>query len=122
MRLHAHQRPRVSRGLALRLFLGALLAAFALVPTAGASQLAKGDRGVFVSKGVGRQVFTGGGGVTYGVIFSGASLVVTDYSPAHDMKVDLPSLPTINADGSRTYVPAGGTRAWRSASRARSTA
>ena len=45
----------------------------------------------------------------YGVVFSGASLVVTDYSATHDMKVDAPVVPTTNADGSRTYVPAGGT-------------
>ena len=54
---------------------------------------AKADRGVFVSKGVGRQIFTGGGGVAYGVVFSGASLVVADYSATHDMRVDSPVLP-----------------------------
>ena len=39
-----------------------------------------------------------------------ASLVVTDYSTDHDMNVDSPVLATTNADGSRTYVPAGGTK------------
>jgi hypothetical protein len=107
MRLRSRQ--RLNRSLALRLFLGALLATLALVPSAGAARLEKGDRGVFVSKGVGRQVFAGGSGVVYGVVFSGASLVVVDYSPARDMKVDAPVVPTTNADGSRTYVPAGGT-------------
>ena len=115
MRLPSHPRPRVSRGTALRAALGALLAALALVPRrqepprAPRAEGAKGDRGVFVSKGVGRQIFAGGGGVAYGVIFSGASLVVVDYSATHDMKVDAPVVPTTNADGSRTYVPAGGT-------------
>ncbi len=96
--------------------LAALLAVLALIPAAGAATIgttsagaAKGERGVFVSKGVGRQIFAGGGGVAYGVIFSGASLVVVDYSSTHDMKVDAPVIPTTNADGSRTYVPAGGT-------------
>jgi hypothetical protein len=102
----SHLHPRVSRGLALRTLLGALLVVLALVPAAGA---AKGDRGVFVSKGVGRQIFAGGGGVAYGVVFSGGSLVVVDYSATHDMKVDSPVPPTINADGSRSFVPAGGT-------------
>jgi hypothetical protein len=106
MGLPTHPRPPVSRRFVLRAAMGALLAALVLVPAAGA---AKGDRGVFVSKGVGRQVFAGGGGVAYGVVFSGGSLVVADYSATHDMKVDSPVLPTTNADGSRTYVPAGGT-------------
>ena len=92
MRLRSHH--RLDRSVALRLLLGALLAALALVPSAGAARLEKGDRGVFVSKGVGRQVFAGGGGVAYGVVFSGASLVVVDYSPARDMKVDAPVVPT----------------------------
>ena len=116
MGLPSHPRPRVSRGTALRAVLGALLAALALVPAAAGAatsakgpKVVKGDRGVFVSKGVGRQIFAGGGGVAYGVIFSGASLVVVDYSATHDMKVDAPVVPTTNADGSRTYVPAGGT-------------
>lgn len=103
----SHLHLRVSRGLLLRAFLGTLLAALAVVPAAGA---AKGDRGVFVSKGVGRQIFAGGGGVAYGTVFSGGSLVVVDYSETHDMKVDSPVVPTTNADGSRTYVPAGGTQ------------
>ena len=112
MALPSHPRPRVSSSTALRVVLGVVLAAVALVPAAGAAMrpsAAKGDRGVFVSKGVGRQVFAGGGGVAYGVIFSGGSLVVMDYSATHDMKVDAPVVPTTNADGSRTYVPAGGT-------------
>ena len=104
--LHA----RVSRGLVLRAALGALLAALTIAPIADAGTIAKGERGVFVSKGVGRQIFTGGGGVSYGVVFSGASLVVTDYSATRDMRVDSPVLATTNADGSRTYVPAGGTK------------
>jgi hypothetical protein len=114
MALPSHPRPRFSRSAAARVALAALLAVLVLIPAAGAATIgmsakgAKGDRGVFVSKGVGRQVFTGGGGVAYGVIFSGASLVVVDYSPTHDMKVDAPVIPTTNADGSRTYVPAGG--------------
>jgi hypothetical protein len=66
---------------------------------------------VSVSKGVGRQIFTGGGGVAYGLVFSGGSLVVADYSPARDVRVDSPVIPTINPDGSRSYVPAGGTKA-----------
>jgi hypothetical protein len=110
MRSPSDQRARVSRGLVLRAVVGALLAALAVAPIADAAGLATGDRGVFVSKGVGRQIFTGGGGVTYGVVFSGASLVVADYSAAHDMHVDSPVLPTTNTDGSRTYVPAGGTK------------
>ena len=118
MGIPSHPRPHVSRGTALSLVLAALLAVLALAPAAGAAtgirgakagKAAKGDRGVFVSKGVGRQIFTGGGGVAYGVIFSGASIVVVDYSATHDMKVDAPVVPTTNADGSRTYVPAGGT-------------
>ncbi len=116
MGLPSHPRLRVSRSTALRAVLGALLAALALVPAAAGAatgakgpKAVKGDRGVFVSKGVGRQIFAGGGGVAYGVIFSGASLVVVDYSATHDMKVDAPVVPTTNADGSRTYVPAGGT-------------
>jgi hypothetical protein len=113
MALPSHPRPPVSRSFALRILLTALLAALALTPAADAANgikkaRAKGDRGVFVSKGVGRQVFSGGGGVAYGVVFSGASLVVVDYSATHDMKVDAPVVPTINPDGSRTYVPAGG--------------
>ena len=75
------------------------------------------------SKGVGRQIFSGGSGVAYGTVFSGGSLVITDYSATHDLKVESPVLPTTNADGSRTFAPAGGTRsAWPSASPARSIA
>ena len=107
MRLPSHQRPRVSRALLLRGGLTALLATLVLVPAAGA---APGDRGVFVSKGVGRQIFAGGGGVAYGTVFSGGSLVVMDYSPTHDLKVDSPVLATTNADGSRTFAPAGGAK------------
>jgi hypothetical protein len=107
MRLPSHQRQRVSRAVALRAALGALLAALALVP---AAEAAKGDRGVFVAKGVGREVFVGGSGVAYGTLFSGASLVITDYSAAHDLKIDSPVLPTTNADGSRTFAPAGGSK------------
>jgi hypothetical protein len=107
MRLPSHQRPRVSRSVVLRAALGAVLGALALAPAVGA---APGDRGVFVTKGVGRAIFAGGGGLAYGTVFSGGSLVVTDYSETHDMKVDAPVQPTLNADGSRTYVPAGGTK------------
>jgi len=110
MRLPSDQRARVSRSFVLRAALGAALAALSLAPIAGATASAKGDRSVFVSKGVGRQIFTGGGGVSYGVVFSGASLVVADYSATHDMRVDSPVPATTNADGTRTYVPAGGTR------------
>lgn len=110
MRLPSDQHARVSRGLVLRAALGALLAVLTVAPITDAAVHAKGDRGVFVSKGVGRQIFTGGGGVSYGVLFSGASLVVADYSATHDMHVDSPVLPTANADGTRTYVPAGGTK------------
>ena len=131
MGLPSHPRVRVSRSIALRVSCSAaLLAVLALVPAAGAATIgakglkaAKGDRGVFVSKGVGRQIFAGGGGVAYGVVFSGASLVVVDYSATHDMKVDAPVIadrptPTARAP---TCLPAA-RRAWRSASRARSTA
>ena len=70
---------------------------------------AKGDRGVFVSKGVGRQIFSGGGGVAYGVVFSGGSLVVTDYSATHDMKVDSPVVADRRTPTARArFVPAGG--------------
>ena len=107
MRYPSHQRSRVTRAVALRTVLGVLLTALAFVPAATA---APGDRGVFVSKGAGRQIFAGGSGVAYGVVFSGGSLVVTDYSATHDMKVDSPVQPTTNADGSRTYAPAGGAK------------
>jgi hypothetical protein len=110
MRLPSDQHARVSRSLVLRAVLGALLAALTVAPIADAANGARVDRGVFVSKGLGRQIFTGGGGVAYGVVFSGASLVVADYSAAHDMRVDSPVLATTNADGSRTYVPAGGAK------------
>jgi hypothetical protein len=107
MRFPSHQRSRVSSALLLRSVLGALLVALMLVPAAGA---APGDRGVFVSKGVGRQIFAGGGGVAYGTVFSGGSLVVMDYSPTHDLKVDSPVPASTNADGSRTFAPAGGAK------------
>ena len=107
MRLPSHLRSRVTRAVLLRAALGSLVAGLALVPAAGA---APGDRGVFVSKGVGRQTFIGGSGVAYGTVFSGGSLVITDYSATHDMKVESPVVPTTNADGSRTFAPAGGTR------------
>jgi hypothetical protein len=114
MRLPSDQHARVSRSLVLRAALGAVLAAvLAAAPAADAGSsavLSKAERSVFVSKGVGRQVFTGGGGVGYGVVFSGASLVVADYSPNHDMRVDSPVPATVNADGTRTFVPAGGTK------------
>ena len=110
MRLPSDQHAPVSRSFVLRAALGALLAILTVAPIADAAQSVRGDRGLFVSKGVGRQIFTGGGGVAYGVVFSGASLVVADYSVAHDMRVDSPMLPTTNADGSRTYVPAGGAK------------
>ena len=61
--------------------------------------------------GVGRQTFTGGGGVLYGSVFSGGSLVVADFSAARDVHIDSPVVSTLNADGSRTYVPAPGTKA-----------
>jgi hypothetical protein len=113
MRPPSDQPARVRRGLVLRAALGAVLAALVVAPVADAGSSAaraKADRGVFVSKGVGRQIFTGGGGVGYGVVFSGASLVVADYSPNHDMRVDSPVSATVNADGTRTFVPAGGTK------------
>ena len=70
-----------------------------------------GDGGVFVSKGVGRQIFAGGGGVAYGTSSSRAARSWSPTTrPTHDMKVESPVVPTTNADGSRTYVPAGGTR------------
>ena len=66
---------------------------------------------MFVSKGVGRQIFAGGGGVAYGIVFSGASLVVLDYSanarPARSSRRCW-RRPTPTAP--RTYVPAGGTQ------------
>jgi hypothetical protein len=106
MRLPSLQRTRVSRQVALRAALAAFASLLVIVP---ASDAAARDRGLFVSKGVGRQIFAGGGGVAYGQIFSGGSLVVLDYSPNHDMKVETPVVPTSNSDGSKTYVPAGGT-------------
>jgi hypothetical protein len=108
MRLPSDQHAHVSRGFVLRAALAAALAALTFAPIADAGASAKG--GVVVSKGVGRQIFTGGGGVSYGVIFSGASLVVADYSANRDMRVDSPVSATANPDGSRTYVPAGGAR------------
>jgi hypothetical protein len=110
MHRSSDQRARLSRGFVLRAALGVFVAVLAVAPVADAATSGKGERGVFVSKGLGRQIFTGGGGVAYGVVFSGASLVVADYSPTHDMRVDSPVLPTTNADGSRTYVPAGGAK------------
>jgi hypothetical protein len=107
MRLPSDTRAPVSRSLVLRAVLGALLAALTVAPIADA---AKSGGGVSVSKGVGRQIFTGGGGIVYGVLFSGGSLVVGDYSATHDVHVDSPVLATANADGTRTYVPAGGTK------------
>jgi hypothetical protein len=109
MRRSSDQHARGSRSLLLRAALGGLLAALTLAPLSDAVA-ARADRSVVVSKGVGRQTFTGGGGVSYGVIFSGASLVVADYSALHDMRVDSPVPGTSNADGSRTYVPAGGSK------------
>ena len=101
MRLPSHQHSRVSRAVALRAALGAVLTALVLVPAAGA---APGDRGVFVSKGVGpRDLRRRRPGVSYGTVFSGGSLVVVDYSATQDLKVDSPVLATINVDGSRTY-------------------
>jgi hypothetical protein len=108
MRLPSHQRRHVSRRALLRAALAGTLAAIALLPATDASARARGD--VFVSKGVGRQTFTGGNGVAYGTLYSGASLIVTDYSATHDLKVEAPVTATANADGSRTYVPAGGTQ------------
>src|SRR5689334_5514427 len=62
MRLPSYQHARVSRSLVLRAVLGALLAAvLAAAPAADAGSsavLSKAERSVFVSKGVGRQVFT----------------------------------------------------------------
>ena len=100
MRLPSDQRAPVSRSVVLRAVLAAVLA-----------RAAKGDTGLFVSKGVGRQTFTGGGGVLYGSVFSGGSLVVADFSAARDVHIDSPVVSTLNADGSRTYVPAPGTKA-----------
>jgi hypothetical protein len=109
MRLPSDQHARVSRSLVLRAALGALLAALAVAPIdAGAS--ASGDRVVFVSSGVGRQIFIGGTEILYGTVFSGGSLVVADYSAAQDMRVDSPVVPTLNADGSSTYVPPAGAK------------
>jgi hypothetical protein len=105
MRSPSDMRGPVSRTFLLRAVLGALLAALTVAPIADA---ARSGGTVSVSKGVGRQIFTGGGGVAYGNIFSGGSLVVADYSPAHDIRVDSPATPTVNADGSRTYVPPPG--------------
>ena len=51
-------------------------------------------------------IFIGGIGpkaVFYGTVFSGGSLVVSDYSANQDMKVESPVLPTTNVDGTRTY-------------------
>jgi hypothetical protein len=110
MRLPSDQRARVSRSFVLRAVLAAVLAALTVAPIADASKVAKGDTGLFVSKGVGRQTFTGGSGVVYGSVFSGGSLVVADFSATHDMRVDSPVAPTLNAGGSRTYVPAPGTK------------
>ena len=107
MRSPSHLRSRVSRAVALRAALSAMLTALVLVP---AVEAAPGDRGVFVSKGVGRQFFAGGGGVAYGTVFSGGSLVVVDYSATRDLKLDSPVPATLNADGSRTYAPAGGAK------------
>jgi hypothetical protein len=101
------QRTSLSRRAALRTALGAVLAALVLVPAAGA---APGDRGVFVTKGAGRVIFAGGGGIAYGTVFSGGTLNVVDYSAAHDLKVDSPVVPTLNPDQSRTYSPAGGAK------------
>ena len=80
MRLPSDQRAPVSRGVVLRAVLAAVLAALTIAPIADAAAAAKGDTGLFVSKGVGRQIFTGGGGVCYGIVFSGGSLVVADFS------------------------------------------
>ena len=106
MRLPSHQRTHASRAAVLRAALAAVAVLLAFVPASDAATRARGD--VFVAKGVGRQIFAGGGGVAYGTIFSGASIVVLDYSPNHDMKIDTPVVPTINVDGSRSFVPAGG--------------
>jgi hypothetical protein len=108
MRLPSHQRTHVSRRIALRLGLAAAVAALIVVPAGAAGTRTASD--VFASKGSGRQIFAGGGGAAYGKLSSGASLIVTDYSPKHDLKVEAPVPPIVNADGSRTYVPAGGTQ------------
>jgi hypothetical protein len=108
MRLPSHQRTHVSRRVVLRAALAGAIAALTLVPAGEAAASARGD--VFVSKGVGRQIFEGGSGVAYGTLYSGASLIVIDYSATHDLKVEAPVTPTANADGSRTYVPAGGSK------------
>jgi len=111
MRPPSDQRAPVSRSVVLRAVLAAVLAALAIAPVADAARSAKGDTGLFVSKCVGRQIFTGGGGVLYGTVFSGGSLVVADFSAARDVRIDSPVVSTLNADGSRTYVPAPGTKA-----------
>jgi hypothetical protein len=108
MRLPSHQRTHVSRRVVLRAALAGAVAVLALVPAGSVSARSSGE--VFVSKGVGRQVFSGGSGVVYGTLYSGASLNVLDYSPSHDLKVETPVLATTNSDGSKTYVPAGGTQ------------
>ena len=125
MRLPSDQRAPVSRSVVLRAVLAAVLAVLTIAPIADAARAAKGDTGLFVSKGVGRQTFTGGGGVLYGSVFSGGSLVVADFSAARDVHIDSPVVSTLNADGSRTYVPARARRprrAWASRSRAACTA
>jgi hypothetical protein len=91
----------------LRTALVSLVGGVALGELAGA---APGDRARRASEGLGRQTFIGGSGVAYGMVFSGGSLVITDYSAAHDLKIESPVVPTTNADGSRTFAPAGGTR------------
>ena len=59
---------------------------------------AKGDRGVFVSKGVGAPGLRRRGRRSpTATVFSGGSLVVIDYSATHDMKVDSP----VSADRER---------------------
>ena len=108
MRRPSPQRAPASRRAVLRTALTGAIALVTLVPAGAASARGLGD--VVVAKGVGRQVFAGGSGVVYGTLFSGASLVVTDYSATHDLRVDAPVLPTTNVDGSRSYVPAGGTQ------------
>ena len=110
MRLPSHQRTRVSRP---------VRAARALWPpsrrccSSSRAELPARPRAIAASsspRASAAQIFAGGGGVAYGAIFSGGSLVVLDYSATHDLKVDSPVVATsLNSDGSRTYVPAGGT-------------
>ena len=91
MRLPSHPRARVSRGLVLRAALGALLAA--LVAAAGRRCRARAPRAIAASSSPRASAARSSPAAAvsaYGVVFSGASLVVADYSATHDMRVDSP--------------------------------